>query len=181
MDTDNQIPEKYLQACRLDGPEGMSFDRSIPDIQNHMGYKDNVEFYLEVVQEDGTDGLVIKLNVVGLGDDGYEEVFNDLHEFEDCLDFKHVLFEQPIVLASLRERLRGGKLADLGRQIVELYMAWATKENSWGTCFIVADTSHVDGEEDKKLWFTLTVGNSNEIHLTLPWSYASKYFVVPSE
>lgn len=177
MDAKDQIPEKYLQPCRLDGDNEL--EPSVPDIQNHMQYRRNIKFFLDF-EDSGRDGIIVKLAVIGYDADG-KEAFDDEHEFDECLDIEHLLFEQPIVLASLKNRMGNCKLADLGRHLVELYVAWATAYNVWGACFIADDTSDTDGEFDKKLLFELTVGNSPDLHLTLPWSYASKYFIVPEE
>lgn len=144
--------------------------RVYADLWCHLDHKEGVEFYIRVDCEN--DGACRVTLVVTGNDTG--EVWEDTHEFEDCFDLGLFLPKEPVILTGMAGT--GHNFKELGRALVYSCIGYALNTASSWVWLHVENPHEADELEDVALEFIFGVEDVRRSVLSLPWSYASKYF-----
>lgn len=145
------------------------------DLWCNLDYKEGVEFYIRVDCEN--DGACRVTLVVEGNDNG--ESWTDEHEFEDCFDLKMFLPKEPVILVDMAGTSRD--FEELGRALVYSCIGHSTNTASNWVKLLVRNPHEDNALEEMALEFVFGIWEGRESVLSLPWAYASKYFVVPEE
>ncbi|MDP2631616.1 MAG: hypothetical protein Q8P30_02495 [Candidatus Uhrbacteria bacterium] len=143
-----------------------------PDLWCNVDYKDDVKFEIQI-ESNNDDACKVTLVVRGFGKG---EEWEDRHEFDDCFDIKLFLPKRPVVLAGMEGTQFG--LETLGAFLLHNLIGYSINNCHEPISLTVHDPSHEDKLEDQRLEFVFQVEEGRRSVLSIPWSFASKYFVV---
>ncbi len=144
------------------------------DLWCSLDYKEGVSFYIHLdCDQDGTDTCRVTLVVRGsTGGDPWE----DRHEFDDCFDLELFLPKNPVILTGLICEPDEFTFERLGRRLVYSAIAYSTNIASSWLKLLVQNPHEDDDLEEDAMEFVFGIWEGRTSTLTLPWSYAVKYF-----